>query len=72
MEEMLMTPWPESASVLRKCVCLRRACSPIYLTPLLGGLAHCLYGPGVGEHLSFRVVKVTWIGLDPLAFILHF
>jgi hypothetical protein len=36
------------------------------------GELHIVYMDRGGGHISPRVVSVTWIDLDPLAYILHF
>jgi hypothetical protein len=55
---------------LSLCVCLLSSCSARYLTSSFWEELHTVYmGRG---HVSLRVVNVTWIDLDSMAFILHF
>jgi hypothetical protein len=57
----------------KMCLCqvsLLSRCSPIYLTASSWG--SCTLFIWTGGHVSLRVVNVTWIDLDSLAFILHF
>jgi hypothetical protein len=51
-------------------ISLPSGCSPRYLTP--SSLGSCTLFVWTGGHVSLRVVNVTWIDLNPLAFILHF
>jgi hypothetical protein len=48
---------------------LQSRCSPRYLTSSWGSCTLFIWTRG---HVSLRVVNVTWIDLDSLAFILHF
>jgi hypothetical protein len=50
-------------------VCLLSSCSPKYLTSSRGS---CTLFVWTGGHVSLRVLNITWIELDSLAFILHF
>jgi hypothetical protein len=46
---ILMRVIPSCFRFAKMCLCqisLLSRCSPRYLTSLLGGVAHCLYGPG--------------------------
>jgi hypothetical protein len=63
---------PSCFRFAKMCLCqvsLLSSCSPRYLISSSWGVAHYLYGPWGGGHVSLRVVNVTWIDLDPLAFI---
>jgi hypothetical protein len=50
-------------------VSLRSICSPSYWTSSSWGSS--MLNMWTGGQVSFRVVNVAWIDLDPLAFILH-
>jgi hypothetical protein len=55
------------------CLCqvsLLSRCSPRYL--IFSSRRSCTLFIWTGGHVSLRVVNVTWIDLDLLAFILHF
>jgi hypothetical protein len=45
---------------------------PKVLDTFLGELHVVYMDQGGGGHISLHVVNVTWIDVDPLAFILHF
>jgi hypothetical protein len=52
-------------------VSLPSGCSLRYLTSSWGSCTLFIWVMG-GGHVAVCVVNVTWIDLDPLAFILHF
>jgi hypothetical protein len=63
---------PSCFRFAKMCLCqvsLLLSCSPRYLTSSWGS---CTLFIWTGGHVSLRVVNVTWIDLDSLAFILHF
>jgi hypothetical protein len=43
---------------------------PKILDIFFSGELHAVYMDGGGGHVSLRVLNLTWINLDPLAFIL--
>jgi hypothetical protein len=65
---------PSCFRFAKMCLCQVSLLSSVvqYNWHHLRGVAHCSYRPGGGGHVSLRVVNITWIDLDSLAFILHF
>jgi hypothetical protein len=59
---------PSSFRFAKMCLC--QSCSPSYF--IFSGELHIVYINRGDDDVSFCAVNVTWIDLDPLAFILHF
>jgi hypothetical protein len=71
-QKILVRVIPSYFRFAKMCLCqvsLLSRCSPRYLTSSWGS---CILFIWTGRHVSLRVVNVTWIDLDSLAFILHF
>jgi hypothetical protein len=69
---ILVSVFPNCFRFAKMCLCqlsILSRCSPRYLT---SSWASCTLFIWTGGYISLRVVNVTWIDLDPLAFILHF
>jgi hypothetical protein len=68
---ILVKAIPSCFRLMKMCLCqvslLSRSCHF-----LLGGVAHCYMDRGGGTFFFFGVVSVTWIDLNPLAFVVHF
>jgi hypothetical protein len=70
---ILVRVTPGCFRIEKLCLCqvtLLSRCSPRYLTSSSWG--SCTLFIWTGGHIPLRVVNVTWIDLDSLAFILHY